>query len=680
VVGRGLRARTLSAQKTGIRIACAVIIAGPALPCRSPGRLPEHRRTRWGQTPPRFAHQDPLTDLDRRQGSPAEVFFTLPAEFRICSPLTSALRAVWVTMVTRSNNDRRKNHKARGTLCRQARIEAFESLLSTPVDAPWTERYPGHYDLHRAFKAAARASRQKARRAKIRRPGMAGEKPEAAVTCTEFARRARDTAGIVHARLKAGFNWPGGYVTGKPRQGCRGYYRLPFLRHGLVSAEHPVLRLFVASTPRASRLAAGQDKGAVTVGGPKVLSLDAAYVVTNRDMRRVLRVELDSDWDSWTDLREAVLACGARLPNIVVGHVHEAAGRLQSPHLIWLLEHPVCFTASGIPRHQTAFRAILRSLTYALRPIGADPGGLANALKMKNPVSPKWSHRVWTEQPFPCFDAVRAGLPWGVTKAMLFGGRTAPADVEGRPRTALGSNGMFRALRSFAFGNIARHHPDGEAKGSRGEFAIEVTRHGCEIAEATGATEDRARATAAKVVEYTWTHFDGEKWRARKKRGACAAQAKGKSRSEAQGIGGRHGAATRRRNTIGKLVAAFSAIVAETGTEPSCAALATAAGVSRRTVERCRNTLIAAMSADATDSAIVKKVAVPESGPFAVLPVTSQSAGRGSRIQAHDAQQHRDGAPTLPRRGCDGRHQAMAPVPRAEVSVEGTHPVSQGTR
>ncbi|HEX8375659.1 MAG TPA: hypothetical protein VF606_10815, partial [Geminicoccaceae bacterium] len=49
------------------------------------------------------------------------------------------------------------------------------------------------------------------------------------------------------------------------------YRRGPFVHRGLVSDEHPVLKPFVASTPRASRLWAGDTKAARGVPPPNLV-------------------------------------------------------------------------------------------------------------------------------------------------------------------------------------------------------------------------------------------------------------------------------------------------------------------------------------------------------------------------------------------------------------------------
>ncbi|NUB01222.1 hypothetical protein GBZ48_18295 [Azospirillum melinis] len=498
-------------------------------------------------------------------------------------------------------------------------------LLSSPASAPWAERFLERYDVHRELNAAGRLARR----------GRAGRgdswleqaDPAAIADRRQFVERARDTAVRVDARFRIGFRWFGGYVSGKPGRGGRGYWRSAFIHQGLISTEHPILRLFVTKLHKARRLLTGNDKGAVTAGGTKVLALDDAYVHANSDMRGVLRVELDRDFASWDQLRQAVLTCGVPTPNIVVAHIHEVTGAVQAPHLIWLLENSVCFTGRGRAGPQAAFRSALQRLTMALATAGADQGGRSNALKMKNPLSPRWSRAVWGEEPYGSLAAVSAGLPDArdVTVAEAAGKDDAAE--------AGGSNSLFRRLRAFAFGAVASHHPDGEGVGSRGEFEQEVVGHAYEIVDACGASEKQARATAMKVATYAWEHFDGGRWKMKQNWGVCAAQTKGLTEAEAKAVGGRYAAARRREASVEKLVAAYRRLVA-VGTEPSRAAVALEAGLCGRTAERRWDEVVQAVAlADAEPAVEVSTLApldkkvIPAAGPENAADKSMRAAG-----------------------------------------------------
>ena len=110
-----------------------------------------------------------------------------------------------------------------------------------------------------------------------------------------------------------------------------------FVEPGLRSPQHPMLRLFVASTLRGLRnLRAGNSKAHLLAIGSKLVLLDHAYVSFNPMMRRVIRIDLDQTFDSWDALRKAIQEVGVPPPNLAVAHV-EADGRVVHPHGYWLL-------------------------------------------------------------------------------------------------------------------------------------------------------------------------------------------------------------------------------------------------------------------------------------------------------------------------------------------------------
>ena len=163
---------------------------------------------------------------------------------------------------------------------------------------------------------------------------------------------ARQCRAGSHKRLRDGFRWPGGWVDHR--------YFGPFVEHGLRSTQHPMLRLFVASTPRACKnLRAGNSKARLLAIGSKLVLLDHAYVSFNPDMRRVIRVDLDQTFDSWEALRRAIQDAGAiAQPGGSRSQNRRSRG---APHAYWLFrasllhqERPSPPTADA-PRHRTWF-------------------------------------------------------------------------------------------------------------------------------------------------------------------------------------------------------------------------------------------------------------------------------------------------------------------------------------
>ncbi|NUB04649.1 hypothetical protein FW320_00365 [Azospirillum sp. Vi22] len=198
---------------------------------------------------------------------------------------------------------------------------------------------------------------------------------------------------------------------------------------------------------------------------------------------------------------------------------------------------------------------------------------------------------------------------------------------------AEGSNSLFRQLRAFAFGAVARHHPDGEATGSRGEFEQEVVTHAYEIADACCASERQAKATAMKVAMYAWEHFDGGRWKMKQNWGVCAAQTKGLTEAEAKAVGGRYAAARRREASVETLVAAYRRLAAECR-EPSRAAVAGEAGLCVRTAERRWDEVMRAVALANAEPAVEGMTIAPLDKK--VIPADGQENAAGGQQAAAD--------------------------------------------
>ncbi len=280
--------------------------------------------------------------------------------------------------------------------------------------------------------------------------------------------RARERRAGSHERLLDGFVWAGGYVNGR---------RLaPLIEHRLRSPLHPMLRLFVAATPRApTSLRAGHAKDQLLAFGSKLVLLDHAYVNFNARMRGIIRVDLDKPFASWDALREAIQGTGLPPPNLAVAHV-EADGRVVNPHAYWLLAQAVCCTAQGRGGPQRLLGGITRAMVDTLGPIGADPGGLSNPLSGKNPLSPLWSCQVMSATPFNLTNG--KGAQPGLTALADY---VCPTFLEPEASPAAReidvsallkqSNGLFEVLKRFTFAQVIRFHPRGRGEGDFEDFA-----------------------------------------------------------------------------------------------------------------------------------------------------------------------------------------------------------------
>ena len=133
-----------------------------------------------------------------------------------------------------------------------------------------------------------------------------------------------------------------------------------------------MLRLFVAGTQRAQKgLRAGNSKAGLVAWASKLLPARSGVHRFNRDMRRVIRIDIDKGFNSWDALREAIEGVGLPPPNLAVARAEEN-GRVMNPHAYWLLAQAVCCTTKGRLAPQRLLRGVERAMVEALAPIGAD--------------------------------------------------------------------------------------------------------------------------------------------------------------------------------------------------------------------------------------------------------------------------------------------------------------------
>ena len=147
------------------------------------------------------------------------------------------------------------------------------------------------------------------------------------------------------------------------------------------------LMRFVQSVHKPDLFCAGWDKAMVVPHPFKIEGLDMTYVEGNKNYRSILRVDVDNTFASIEDLREQIVSCGVPLPNIVSWKLDQSGDSVEAiprPHLIWLLDRPVWW------KHGSAatlnWKSALNRLTSALLGIGADPGGMLNPMRVKNPL------------------------------------------------------------------------------------------------------------------------------------------------------------------------------------------------------------------------------------------------------------------------------------------------------
>jgi hypothetical protein len=462
---------------------------------------------------------------------------------------------------------------------------------------PWSaDGFDMGYGLYQARARARLQQRRRKPRSPATEARLAALKPDLRQEVERRRAHARQCRAGSHERLRDGFRWIGGWIDDR--------YFGPFGENGLRSTQHPMLRLFVASTLRAQKnLRAGHAKDRLLAIGSKLVLLDHRYVSFNPIMRRIIRIDLDQTFASWDALRGAIQDADVPLPNLAVAH-GEADGRVVHPHGYWLLAQAVCCTEHGRRRPQRLLRAVERGLVAALRPIGADPGGLSNSFTGKNPLSPFWSCQVIRAEPFNLTNGPGAqpGLAaladhvspiFGRPKASAFAGET---DVLALLEQ---SNGLFEVLKRFTFAQVPRFHPRTGGKGGFEDFAHATVTYALSLPVSRlseAALEKRARRQA----QYVWDVC--ERQSDRPNRGRCRTACEGKSLREKQQIGALAVAAVKRQQTLDRLIAAYQQLVDDGvvlwGSIPVNRVLADQAGVKAvRTVQKHRTALRAAIEA-----------------------------------------------------------------------------------
>jgi hypothetical protein len=395
-------------------------------------------------------------------------------------------------------------------------------------------------------------------------------KVQAAYSARENRMKRRDAKSRAKKRLAHGFRWDGGAVGDNPS-----YFRHHFYRMGLVSEHYPILRLFVSKCRRARHLRSGSTKAESNKAWSKLLALDEAYIETNKVVRGVLRVESDAVFLSWNNLRAELHTRGVPLPNIAVGHM-DPAGQIVHPHLFWLLESSVAFSEKGRAAPKTLFSLALEALTAALMPIGADPGGLSNPHRHKNPLSPLWDRRVFARVPYN-LEQLRDGIPAvaktakGESLSRLIVSPLIPDHSD--PSVAAQSNRVFNLVRATAYERVSWHRD--EANGSPESFRAELQELALRLVRRSPKTESHALFVAERVAKWTW-----EKYKPRRDKRKSPAE-----RYAARADAGRSTAESRSQETIAILVDARARLLAA-GQPVTQAAVARVSSRSLRTVER----------------------------------------------------------------------------------------------
>lgn len=401
-----------------------------------------------------------------------------------------------------------------------------------------------------------------------------------------FAERVLSRRDLVHRCLTDGFECFGEEIGGR--------FRVPFKEIGLRSDHSHILRRIVQLTPRTPRLMSGRTKDVMSKGDSKLLSLDNPWIVLNTEFRGIFRIDLDFTFSSWDALRyeieQLMLPC---LPHIVVGF-ELLDGSIERPHLLYLLpyESSVWFDPND-PRCRRdimgLWRGVHAGITKAFLPLGAYPGALSNALRIKNPLSPFWSYRTWNETIFPDLSEWAGWVDTATSRATMI--RESAAALSGMEKKA--SNILFTTFQEWVFALLREMHRHNDPVYVR---AIPVKDREC-LAEALfNALVSRASKVAdnpkqAQAILYRVTTYAADHWDPNRvardtsrDRGACAPDVHGVAGTASrQAIGGRYAAALRASRAVKALRSAVQAALTE-GAHITKSEIARRSGLSRQTV------------------------------------------------------------------------------------------------
>jgi hypothetical protein len=414
------------------------------------------------------------------------------------------------------------------------------------------EYYRPIFKAKRAENAAARLKTHETNSRKVRKPKPdAKPDPNADLYAEMRAARANDVARY-SAMMKA---------------------KHPVLR----SDEYAILLLFTGKLHRKHKLRVGATKAEVYRPDSKYLGLHETYVDGNHDMRGYIRGDLDQDFESWDHLWAYIDSLGCPMPNVGVAHV-EADGTVVRPHLLWILEKSVVFTAKGFTgkgggRHAGLHLRVSRGLCGALIPAGADPGALSNPLKTKNPLCFDWAYKVFRDEPWS-LEALKPFVDINLSMSRLEKMRAAmnPQEpIPDHPDPVIGgsSNAIYNHVGRYARAAVGGFRDRFDHKGFDDYVYAEALR--------VSKNSEAAEKIAAYTGNWAWNHYYKNA-----RPTAMAPEARSAAKSAAA-TKGRQSAAAK---TAAKVRAAKDQLTEKLGRAPSRFEISITAGVSERTVAR----------------------------------------------------------------------------------------------
>ncbi len=343
------------------------------------------------------------------------------------------------------------------------------------------------------------------------------------IRAAPFIEKIRNRRALIQDRLENGFRHHGGEVAGR-------YYD-PFREEGLRSLDDHNLMRIVHNTPKAANLLSGKTKEFLDGTDSKLLALDAPYVELNKHVRLIFRVDMDTIFNSWEalhyELKQLPLAC---TPHLGCGYV-DNDGKVIRPHLFVILPYDsgVWFDKTD-PRCRrdimNLWTGAHRGITKILLPLGADPGGLSNPLRIKNPLSPYFSYHSFNSETYLNLTEWSAWVDTSTTQDSLV--RESAETWSGLGKKA--SNELFNHFQKEAYFALRKWHQERNQ-----EYLTAIDANNRErldellfshLVKQTNDITDhpkQAKAILYRVTSYAAAHWDRKKVDndGRKDRGAC---------------------------------------------------------------------------------------------------------------------------------------------------------------
>jgi hypothetical protein len=324
-------------------------------------------------------------------------------------------------------------------------------------------------------------------------------------------RQARHKKAALDERFNIGFRWVGGEAGGQ--------YYAPFTMAGFKSETDAsgILKLFVATLPKVKNLRSGNSKAYLDKSPAKVLGLDDLMVEGNKANLGLIRIDLDFIFPDWATLNAELHAIldplGFPMPHIGAGRTR-IGGAAEKPHLIWLLplKDAVRTDAEAFKAPLLLYRAVARALCSALLPLGADPGGLTNPVRVKNPLSPFLTTVIFNESKPSSLREMSKKLDLSISTPELVR-RFVVVNAPAQGISPVASNAAFHEFRSACFATLRLWNRVGDSRLKVGDqdatFEELVAHLGHDARHAVHGLKPRdAMAILCSVARFAVERFD----------------------------------------------------------------------------------------------------------------------------------------------------------------------------